>query len=631
MTSDSTDQTGGTEASSAEPMDMATLLAEAEDFRAPQRGEITEGVIMGWDRDGALVDIGAKSEGVILRHEMQSLGSDPESQLQQDTKVMVYIVHPETADGQILLSLDKARGEQGWLTLQERFDSGEAFEAEVSGFNKGGLLVNVEGVNAFVPLSQVVGVRPDRNREDGESSLGEVVGKSLRLKVIEINRRRNRVILSERAALQEWRMEQKERLIQELNEGDIRKGRISSVRNFGVFVDLGGADGLAHLSELSWDRDKSPTDLFKVGDEVDVYITKIDAENKKIALSIRRANPEQWERVVNKYEEGQVVTGLVTKLVTFGAFARIEGPVEGLIHVSELVDRRIGHPRDVVREGDLLPLKIVRIERDRHRLGLSLRRARDEGEAMGYVFSEGGEVINVPEEIRTEFVAREGPIPEPTPEAGEQIEDRAGTTATADAPASGGDSSVESDTAATLATAEEETTAAPAEEPVAEAEAVAPATETDTDDAPAAEAEEAPAAEEESAEQPEAAAAEEPADEPEEPAVEAEEAPAAEEESAKQPEASIAEEPTEQADEPEEPAVEAEQAPAAEEESAERPEASIAEEQQDEPAEAEEQAEEEDQTAEDVSPSPDAPSSPDTTSSSDETSAEGEEEEETSS
>ena len=654
MTSDPTDQTGGAETSSAEPMDMATLLAEAEDFRAPQRGEITEGVIMGWDRDGALVDIGAKSEGVILRHEMQSLGSDPESQLQQDTKVMVYIVHPETADGQILLSLDKARGEQGWLTLQERFDSGEAFEAEVSGFNKGGLLVNVEGVNAFVPLSQVVGVRPDRNREDGESSLGEVVGKSLRLKVIEINRRRNRVILSERAALQEWRMEQKERLIQELNEGDIRKGRISSVRNFGVFVDLGGADGLAHLSELSWDRDKSPTDLFKVGDEVDVYITKIDAENKKIALSIRRANPEQWERVVNKYEEGQVVTGLVTKLVTFGAFARIEGPVEGLIHVSELVDRRIGHPRDVVREGDLLPLKIVRIERDRHRLGLSLRRARDEGEAMGYVFSEGGEVINVPEEIRTEFVAREGPIPEPTPEAGEQIEDRAGTTATADAPASGGDSSVESDTAATLATAEEETTTAPAEEPVAEAEAVAPATETDTDDAPAAEAEEAPAAEEESAEQPEASAAEEPAepadepadepaaepaDEPADapadaPAAEAEEAPAAEEESAKQPEASIAEEPTEQADEPEEPAVEAEQAPAAEEESAERPEASAAEEPAepaDEPAEAEEQAEEEDQTAEDVSPSPDAPSSPDTTSSSDETSAEGEEEEETSS
>ena len=610
MTSDPTDQTGGAEASSAEPMDMATLLAEAEDFRTPQRGEITEGVIMGWDRDGALVDIGAKSEGVILRHEMQSLGSDPESQLHQDDKVMVYIVHPETTDGQILLSLDKARGEQGWLTLQERFDSGETFEAEVSGFNKGGLLVNVEGVNAFVPLSQVVGVRPDRNREDGESSLAEVVGKSLRLKVIEINRRRNRVILSERAALQEWRMQQKERLIEELNEGDIRKGRISSVRNFGVFVDLGGADGLAHLSELSWDRDKAPTDLFKVGDEVDVYITKIDAENKKIALSIRRANPEQWERVVNKYDEGQVVTGLVTKLVTFGAFARIEGPIEGLIHVSELVDRRIGHPRDVVREGDLLPLKIVRIERDRHRLGLSLRRARDEGEAMGYVFSEGGEVINVPEEIRTEFVAREGPIPDPTPEAEDQIEDRGTATASQDAPSSVGDSSVETAAAAGEATGDEATTTS-AEESGAEGEAVAPgaepttATETVTDDAPAVEAEEASAAEEEHVEQPEAAGAEEatePADEPP---------------------------PTEtDADADEATASQAEEAPVAEEESAQQPEASVAEEATEppeEPAEAEKQAEEEEQTAEDASSSADATSSPD------EASAEGEEEEQTTS
>jgi small subunit ribosomal protein S1 len=275
-------------------------------------------------------------------------------------------------------------------------------------------LVNVEGVNAFVPMSQLTGVRPDRNREDGgSSSLAEAVGRKLRLKVIEINRRRNRVILSERAALQEWRMQQKERLIQELHEGDIRRGRITSVRNFGVFVDLGGADGLAHLSELSWERDKSPTDLFQVGDEVDVYITKIDPENKKIALSLRRARPEQWDAIVDKYKENGVVVGLVTKLVTFGAFARIEGPVEGLIHVSELVDRRIGHPKEVVREGDLLPLKIVRIERDRHRLGLSLRRARDEGEEMGFVFSDGGEVLSVPEAIRAEFVEREGPIPPP--------------------------------------------------------------------------------------------------------------------------------------------------------------------------------------------------------------------------
>ena len=484
MTSDpeTTPPLGGEVGEEKQPaeMDMATLLAESRDYRSPQRGEVVEGVLMGWDRDGALVDIGAKSEGVIPRHEMQSLGANAESQLQQGEKVLVFVIQPDTADGQVMLSLDKARGEQGWHTLQERFESGEAFEAAVTGYNKGGLLVHVEGVNAFVPLSQVVGVRPDRGDDSG-SSLAEAVGRTLQLKVIEINRRRNRVILSERAALQEWRLKQKERLIKELHEGDIRRGRISSVRSFGVFVDLGGADGLAHLSELSWERDKSPSELFNVGDEVDVYVTKIDAENKKIALSLRRANPEQWDNVVDNYKEGQVVTGLVTKLVAFGAFARIEGPVEGLIHVSELVDRRIGHPKEVVREGDLLPLKIVRIERDRHRLGLSLRRSRDEGEVMGFVFSDGGEVLSVPDDIRAEFEAREGPLPTPVTEeespAAEPVatektteavtEDAARTEESTEAAAEEPVATEESTEAAEEPVATEKTTEAAAEEPVA--------------------------------------------------------------------------------------------------------------------------------------------------------------------
>ena len=281
-----------------------------------------------------------------------------------------------------------------------------AFDAEVTGYNKGGLLVNVEGVSAFVPLSQVVGVRPE---QEGEGGLASAVGKQLRLKVIEINRRRNRVILSERAALQEWRSQQKDRLLAELKEGEIRKGRVSSVRSFGVFIDLGGADGLAHLSEVSWDRNKSPEEMYKIGDEVDVYVMKVDPETKKIALSLRRAQPEEWDLIVDKYQVGRVVPGMVTKLVTFGAFARIEGPVEGLIHVSELVDRRIAHPKEVVREGDLLPLKIVRIERDRHRLGLSLREARDEGTKLGFIFSDAGEVIGVPDELAQGVRRARGP------------------------------------------------------------------------------------------------------------------------------------------------------------------------------------------------------------------------------
>ena len=355
---------------------------------------------MSIERDGLLVDIGFKSEGVVPLQEMHSLGSDPLLKLRPGDSVLVFVVQPETAEGQVALSIDRARGEQGWRTLQERFESGGIFEAEITGYNKGGLLANVEGVNAFIPMSQVVGAKPG---SDGTNPLSAQVGRPLRLKVIEINRRRNRVILSERAALQEWRAEQKDRLLDELHEGEIRLGTITSIRNFGVFVDLGGADGLVHLSELSWDRNAQAEELFHVGDEVNVYVMRIDQDTKKIALSIRRASPEQWEQLITRYAVGDVVPGVITKLVAFGAFARLPGPVEGLVHVSELVDRRIGHPEEVVDEGDVVPLKIVRIEHDRHRLGLSLRDARGDALLLGWAFDADGHVTAMPDDAAESF------------------------------------------------------------------------------------------------------------------------------------------------------------------------------------------------------------------------------------
>jgi small subunit ribosomal protein S1 len=382
--------------------DMAALLdsASAAEPRQLRRGEVVEGTVMSVERDGLVVDIGFKSEGIVPVQEMHSMGADPLTKLSPGDPVLVYVVQPETPEGQVALSIDRARGEQGWRTLQERFESGEIFEAEITGYNKGGLLANVEGVNAFIPMSQVVGAKPGT---DGTNPLSAQVSRALRLKVIEINRRRNRVILSERAALQEWRAEQKDRLLDELAEGEIRKGIITSIRNFGVFVDLGGADGLVHLSELSWDRNAQPEDLFKVGDEVNVYVMRIDQETKKIALSIRRASPEQWEELITRYQVGDVVPGVITKLVAFGAFARLPGPVEGLVHVSELVDRRIGHPEEVVEEGDVVPLKIVRIEHDRHRLGLSLREARTEAMIRGWQFDPEGRVAKMPEDAAAAF------------------------------------------------------------------------------------------------------------------------------------------------------------------------------------------------------------------------------------
>ena len=397
MTNDSPPESAGNTGEGYQ--DMAALLeAESKEYKSLRRGDILDGVVVGSDRDGMVVDVGTKSEGVVPPSEMHSLGPNVESWPKSGEHLLVYVMQPETPEGQVLLSVDRARGEKGWRVLQQRFEEGESFEVTVNGYNKGGLLVNVEGVHGFIPFSQSVSAQsPAEGEEKASDAPPEaVVGKILLVKVIEINRARNRVILSERAALQDWRAIQKDRLLEELQEGEIRKGRISSIRSFGVFVDMGGADGLAHLSELSWERDKTPEELYHVGQEVDVYVMKVDQEAKKIALSIRRAQPERWEEIVDKYTVGQIVTGTVTKLVTFGAFARIEGPVEGLVHVSELVNRRIAHPREVVREGDVVPLKIVRIERDRQRLGLSLRQAHDEAEDMGFVFDKDGRVVGLP-------------------------------------------------------------------------------------------------------------------------------------------------------------------------------------------------------------------------------------------
>jgi small subunit ribosomal protein S1 len=357
-------------------LEMQEFL-EAETFRSPRRGEVVEGPIVRITRDGAWIDFGAKSEGLIPLAEMHSLGPEPLQQLQVGEEVTAMVMR--TDDDEITLSIDKARGERGWRVAQRHMERNEVFEATVVGYNKGGLLAEVDGVQGFIPTSHITGLRSDS--ADSPARTAELAGRMnevIKVKVIEMNRRRNRLILSERMAHQEWRTQQKERLIEELREGEVRTGRVSSISPFGVFIDLGGADGLAHISELSWDRSKTPQELVKIGDEVEAYILKVDPETKRIALSLRRAQPDRWEDIVTRYQIGQLVEGTVTKLATFGAFVRIDGALEGLVHISELSDRKIVNPKEVVAEGDVLTLKIVRIEPERHRLGLSLRQALDE-------------------------------------------------------------------------------------------------------------------------------------------------------------------------------------------------------------------------------------------------------------
>ncbi|MSQ14553.1 MAG: S1 RNA-binding domain-containing protein [Dehalococcoidia bacterium] len=356
---------------------MAQLWEDgAQDFRSFQRGEIVDGIVMQVDKDSLLVDIGSKTEGIVPNSEMRSLGSEGTSQLKVGDTVLVYVLQPENQEGQVILSVDRATGERGWRSLQERSEAGDIIEAEVVGYNKGGLLVNLDGIRGFVPVSQVVGLRTDGDTEEAlEERFTQWIGRHLKLKIIEIDRRRNRLVLSERVAVLEWRSQQKGKLFLGITEGEIRSGVVTSIRDFGVFVDLGGADGLIHLTELSWGRVTSPEDLVKIGDEIEVVVLKVDQETQRIALSLKKAQPEGWDNMADKYQVGQLVKGTITKLTNFGAFAHIEGPLDGLIHISELADRRVSHPKEVVKEGDVVTLKLVRIEKDKHRLALSLRQA----------------------------------------------------------------------------------------------------------------------------------------------------------------------------------------------------------------------------------------------------------------
>jgi small subunit ribosomal protein S1 len=217
--------------------------------------------------------------------------------------------------------------------------------------------------------------------EDADNRYASLMGEKLKLKVIDIDRKRNRLILSERLAMREWRRQQKEQLLDTLQEGAVLEGVISSIADFGAFVDLGGADGLIHLSELSWNRVTHPSEVVNIGDRVNVQIISIDNERRRIGLSLRRLTPQPWEVIDNTYQVGQIVKGRITKLVNFGAFARlVDTGIEGLIHISELADRRVTHPKEVVSEGEVYDLRIIRIEGDKRRLGLSLKQAQPEPE-----------------------------------------------------------------------------------------------------------------------------------------------------------------------------------------------------------------------------------------------------------
>jgi small subunit ribosomal protein S1 len=473
-----------------------------------QEGDVVTGNVVRIDNDEVLVDIGYKSEGVIPSAELSIRKSvDPSDEVSLGEQVDALVLTKEDQDGRLILSKKRARFEKAWRRIEGAAESGEPVEGQVIEVVKGGLIIDL-GVRGFLPAS-LVDIRRVPN-------LDEYMGQKIETKVIELNRSRNNVVLSRRAVLEEQRKEDRERILDRLQPGQVVEGKISNIVDFGAFVDLEGIDGLIHISELSWSHVNHPSEILSIGDPVTVKVLDIDRDRQRISLGLKQTQEDPWQRVVDTYNVGDELEGTVTKVVTFGAFVEILDGVEGLVHISELAQHHVESPRELIQPGDQVRVKILEIDSERRRLSLSVKRV--EGQVLPV--RPHTDLDNVPELGLSEdvFAGEEASAAAAVPES--EVE-AAAPEAEPAAPEAG--------PAAPEADPE---TAAPEAEPTApEAEAAAPEPETAAPEAEAAAPEAEPAAPEAETPAPEAeAAAPEPEavaemePEPEAPAPEAEQA-----------------------------------------------------------------------------------------------------------
>ncbi len=361
---------------------METLMGEYFDadgvnIDIPTAGEIRDGIIASLSDNQILVSIGAKSEGIIAGKEFDAIPKDILATFEEGKAIPVYVITPEDHEGNLILSFVRAVEEQSWLEAEELLKSSESFDSIVAGYNKGGLIVPLSTIRGFIPASQLgLSRRLGITGGTPEEKFKEFVGQPIKVCVVEVDRQRQRLILSERAASTETRDQIRDKILEELNEGDVRKGRVTSLADFGAFVNIGGVDGLIHLSELSWDRLDNPNQMLKVGDEIEVKIISIDRERRRLGLSRRALLGNPWHEHVKSLKKGQLVEGEITRLTNFGAFVKLNmpGDLEGLIHISELSEERVDHPKQVVKPGDVVTLRIINIEESDQRIGLSRRR-----------------------------------------------------------------------------------------------------------------------------------------------------------------------------------------------------------------------------------------------------------------
>lgn len=350
------------------------LAAEAQEPQSVTRGDIVDGTVVFIGQEGIAVDIGAKVEGVIP---LNQLGEEPVTleQAQEMYKpgdaIEAYVVRVDLPNSQIVLSKKRAEQDKGWRVLERMQEADEAFEVEVLEKVRGGLVAQVEGIRAFLPASQV-----DTRRVN---DLDPYVGKPLMVKLIELNRKRNRVIISHRAIMEAEKAKAREATVGQLEPGAVFEGEVVEITDFGVFVNLGGIDGLVHRSELTYGRFNHPRDVVKVGDKVQVQVIDVDEGRERINLSMKALTQDPWEGATERYHIGQRVKGKVTNLTNFGAFIELEPGLEGLVHVSEMSwTKRVRHPNEVMKEGDEVEAVILRIDPRERRISLGIRQTTDD-------------------------------------------------------------------------------------------------------------------------------------------------------------------------------------------------------------------------------------------------------------
>jgi small subunit ribosomal protein S1 len=433
-------------------------------FPEINEGQVVHGTVVRVDKDEVLVDIGYKSEGVIPTAELSIRRSvNPADEVAVGEEIDALVLTKEDAEGRLILSKKRARFELAWKRIEGAAESGEPVDGRVIEVVKGGLILDL-GVRGFLPASLV----DIRRVQD----LDEFLGQELRCKVIELNRSRNNVVLSRRAVLEEERKDQRQRILDKLNPGDVVEGQISNIVDFGAFVDLDGMDGLIHISELSWSHVNHPSEVLEIGQTVNVKVLDIDRERQRISLGLKQTQADPWQQVLEAYKEGDIVDGKVTKVVTFGAFVEILPGVEGLVHISELAQHHVENPREVVSQGQDVKVLILEVDAERRRLSLSMKRVDgDGGDEGGDEASQLTPNLGLSEEVFAEGAAapvevtepaEAEPEPEPTAEAEVEVEVEAEAEA---------ESVAEVEEPEPVLEAEAEVVAEPEAEPAQEAEA----------------------------------------------------------------------------------------------------------------------------------------------------------------